>query len=84
MFFDRINLIDLIFFAFLLERQKYLVYPVILSKKYILLYSSQVSGPQALPLRLKKNLRLFLILLENILGEKYVPATFLLISPIVG
>jgi hypothetical protein len=31
---------------------------------------SQVSGPQARPLRLKKNLRVFLTLSENIFGEK--------------
>jgi hypothetical protein len=40
--------------------------------------------PQALPLRLKKNLSVFFTLSENILPEKYVPATLLFISPRVG
>ena len=41
-------------------------------------------GPQALPFRLKKNLRPFLTLSENIFPERNVPATLLFISPSVG
>ncbi len=47
-------------------------------------HSVQLSGVQARPLRLKKNLSPLRMGSEKILGEKISPATFLLISTKVG